>query len=129
MSMLPDRSRGAICQMNRDRIGSWTNSITLRRNYGKFNGARSSTDSKRRRPGRVYRPFALNSDSACNEKDSKRAAHGHERDCGRALRGDSPHLTVQRENVRISNIIFINALIYIAENGCNPRALPMSFGK
>ena len=40
-----------------------------------------------------------------------------------------PHLPVQRGNVRIPNIVFINALLYIAENGCKWRALPEHFGK
>ena len=37
-------------------------------------------------------------------------------------------LPVQRGNVRISNITFINALLYIAENECTWRALPKHFG-
>ena len=40
-----------------------------------------------------------------------------------------PHLPVQRGNVRIPNIVFINALLYIAENGCKWRSLPEHFGK
>ena len=39
-----------------------------------------------------------------------------------------PHLPVQRGNVRIPNILFINALLFIAENGCKWRALPEHFG-
>ena len=39
-----------------------------------------------------------------------------------------PYLPVQRGNVRIPNIIFINALLFIAENGCKWRALPEHFG-
>ena len=39
-----------------------------------------------------------------------------------------PFLPIQRGNVRISNITFINALIYVAENGCTWRALPERFG-
>ena len=38
-----------------------------------------------------------------------------------------PYLPVQRGNVRIPNIIFINALLFIAENGCKWRALPESW--
>ena len=37
-------------------------------------------------------------------------------------------LPIQRGNVRISNIDFLNAILYIAENGCKWRALPPSFG-
>ena len=40
-----------------------------------------------------------------------------------------PHLPVQRGNVRVPNRVFINALLYIAENGCKWRALPEHFGK
>ena len=40
-----------------------------------------------------------------------------------------PLLPVQRGNVRIPNIVFINALLFIAENGCKWRALPECFGK
>ena len=38
-------------------------------------------------------------------------------------------LPIQRGNVRISNIDFLNAIPYIAENGCRWRALPEKFGK
>jgi transposase len=41
----------------------------------------------------------------------------------------APYLPVQRGNVRISNLQLINALLYIAENGCKWRALPPEFGK
>ena len=40
-----------------------------------------------------------------------------------------PYLPVQRGNVRISNLVFINALLYIAENRCTWRELPERFGK
>ena len=40
-----------------------------------------------------------------------------------------PLLPVQRGNVRISNIDFINAVLYVLENGCKWRALPERFGK
>ena len=36
---------------------------------------------------------------------------------------------VQRGNVTISNYDFINAILYIAENGCKWRALPKEYGK
>ena len=39
-----------------------------------------------------------------------------------------PHLPVQRGNVRISNLTLINAVLYVAENGCKWRALPKEFG-
>ena len=39
-----------------------------------------------------------------------------------------PYLPVQRGNVRISNLTLINAVLYIAENGCKWRALPSEFG-
>jgi transposase len=38
-------------------------------------------------------------------------------------------LPAQRGNVEIDNITFLNALLYIAENGCKWRALPERFGK
>ena len=40
-----------------------------------------------------------------------------------------PYLPVQRGNVRISNLTMINAMLYVAENGCKWRALPERFGK
>ena len=40
-----------------------------------------------------------------------------------------PFLPVQRGNVRIPNIVFINAVLYVLENGCKWRALPERFGK
>ncbi len=39
-----------------------------------------------------------------------------------------PHLPVQRGNVKISNPTLINAVLYVAENGCKWRALPKEFG-
>ena len=38
-------------------------------------------------------------------------------------------LPVQRGNVRIPNIDFVNAVLYVLENGCKRRALPERFGK
>ncbi len=38
-------------------------------------------------------------------------------------------LPVQRGNVVIDHITFLNALQYMAENGCRWRALPEKFGK
>ena len=37
-------------------------------------------------------------------------------------------LPKQRGNVKIDNLTFINALLYICENGCKWRALPSEFG-
>jgi transposase len=39
------------------------------------------------------------------------------------------HFPVQRGNVKIDNYTFINAILYIAENGCKWRALPEKYGK
>src|ERR671922_732350 len=39
-----------------------------------------------------------------------------------------PLLPVQRGNVRIANLAVINAVLYVAENGCKWRALPKRFG-
>lgn len=39
------------------------------------------------------------------------------------------YFPVQRGNVKISNYDFINAILYIAENGCKWRALPKKYGK
>jgi transposase len=39
-----------------------------------------------------------------------------------------PLLPVQRGNVRIANLDVINAVLYVAENGCKWRALPERFG-
>lgn len=37
-------------------------------------------------------------------------------------------LPVQRGNVSIENVTFINALLYICENGCKWRRLPKEYG-
>ena len=39
-----------------------------------------------------------------------------------------PYLPRQRGNVSMSNFQFVNALLYITENGCKWRALPKDFG-
>ena len=39
-----------------------------------------------------------------------------------------PLIPVQRGNVRIANLDVINAVLYVAENGCKWRALPAQFG-
>ena len=41
----------------------------------------------------------------------------------------SPHLPIQRGNVSVDNLTLVNAILYIAENGCKWRALPVSYGK
>ncbi len=41
----------------------------------------------------------------------------------------APYLPVPRGNVRISNLQMLNALLYMAENGCQWRGLPAQFGK
>jgi len=38
------------------------------------------------------------------------------------------HFPVQRGNVKVANRDFINAILYMAENGCKWRALPKEFG-
>jgi len=38
-------------------------------------------------------------------------------------------LPVQRGNVSVDNITFINALLYICENGCKWRRIPKEYGK
>ena len=38
------------------------------------------------------------------------------------------HFPVQRGNVKTENRDFINAILYMAENGCKWRALPREFG-
>ena len=40
-----------------------------------------------------------------------------------------PHLPVQRGNVSISNLQVLNAILYVAEQGCKWRGLPRRFGK
>ena len=37
-------------------------------------------------------------------------------------------LPKQRGNIKLNNIDFINALLYICENGCKWRALPKEYG-
>lgn len=39
-----------------------------------------------------------------------------------------PLLPVQRGNVRIANLEVLNAVLYVAENGCKWRGLPERFG-
>ena len=39
------------------------------------------------------------------------------------------YLPKQRGNVKINNLQFLNALLYVAENGCKWRALPKEYGK
>jgi transposase len=39
-----------------------------------------------------------------------------------------PHLPLQRGNVREPNLQVINAILFVAENGCKWRALPKRFG-
>jgi transposase len=38
------------------------------------------------------------------------------------------YLPVQRGNVSLSNLQVVNAILYVAENGCKWRALPKRFG-
>ena len=38
------------------------------------------------------------------------------------------YLPTQRGNVKISNLQLINAILYVAENGCKWRALPKIYG-
>ncbi len=40
-----------------------------------------------------------------------------------------PYLPVQRGHVRVSNLTVINAILFVAENGCKWWALPPRFGK
>jgi transposase len=39
-----------------------------------------------------------------------------------------PYLPVQRGNVALHNLDVVNAILYVAENGCTWRALPKRFG-
>ena len=39
------------------------------------------------------------------------------------------YLPKQRGNVKIDNLQFLNAILYVAENGCKWRALPKEYGK
>ena len=38
-------------------------------------------------------------------------------------------LPLQRGNVRVDNLTFLNAILYVLENGCKWRALPKEFGQ
>ena len=38
------------------------------------------------------------------------------------------YFPVRRGNVRNSNIVALNAVLYVLENGCKWRALPQKFG-
>jgi transposase len=38
-------------------------------------------------------------------------------------------LPVQRGNVKHENLLFLNAVLYVAENGCKWRSLPEEYGK
>ena len=38
-------------------------------------------------------------------------------------------LPVQRGNVRIDNLTLLNAILYVAVNGCTWRALPPQYGR
>ena len=40
----------------------------------------------------------------------------------------APSLPRQRGNVRVTNLQFLNALLYVAEQGCKWRGLPRRFG-
>ncbi len=40
----------------------------------------------------------------------------------------APTLPRQRGNVRVTNLQFLNALLYVAEHGCKWRGLPKRFG-
>jgi len=40
----------------------------------------------------------------------------------------SKYLPIQRGNVKSENIVILNALLYVLENGCKWRALPERFG-
>lgn len=40
----------------------------------------------------------------------------------------APFLPVQRGNVRIPNLLVLNAILYVAEHGCTWRGLPERFG-
>ena len=38
-------------------------------------------------------------------------------------------LPLQRGNVRVDNLTFLNAILYALENGCKWRALPKEYGQ
>ena len=42
--------------------------------------------------------------------------------------GIKEYLPKQRGNVKIDNLLFLNALLYVVENGCKWRALPKEYG-
>ena len=54
--------------------------------------------------------------------------HGHEANHGKTVRQNPPLSAGSAQDVRISNIVFINALPYALENGRKRRALPERFG-
>ena len=39
-----------------------------------------------------------------------------------------PALPVQRGNITVENLVFINAIMYVCENGCKWRRLPKEYG-
>ena len=41
----------------------------------------------------------------------------------------APYLPVQRGNVRVSNLHVLNAILYVAEQGCKWRGVPARFGR
>ena len=41
----------------------------------------------------------------------------------------APYLPIQRGNVEVENIVFLNALLYAIENGCKWRKMPEKYGK
>jgi transposase len=40
-----------------------------------------------------------------------------------------PYLPVPRGNVKVDYLLLVNAILYVAENGCKWRSLPSSYGK
>ena len=54
-----------------------------------------------------------NSEMKINEEQYKKIKHA---------------LPVQRGNVTVENLVFINAILYICENGCKWRRLPKEYG-
>ena len=38
------------------------------------------------------------------------------------------YLPKQRGNVKVDNLLFLNAILYVVENGCKWRALPKEYG-
>ena len=45
------------------------------------------------------------------------------------LEAISDLLPIQRGNVKNENLKFLNAVLYVAENGCKWRSLPQEYGK